>query len=56
MNYIENVRLTKAAKLLKDTNLNVNSIAAAVGYKDSLHFMKRFKKKFGTTALEYRRQ
>ena len=55
MNYIETVRLGKAAELLRDTSLNVNRIASSVGYNDALHFMKRFKKHFGVTALQYRK-
>lgn len=56
ISYIETLRLNKAAELLRDTKLSVNSIAGSVGYKDSLHFMKRFKKHFGVTALEYRKK
>ena len=56
INYIENVRLRKACKLLTDTSLNVSHISSMVGYSDPLHFMKSFKKKFGITALEYRRR
>ncbi len=54
VNYVEALRLSHAAKLLLDTNLNVNQIAPLVGYRDHLHFMKRFKKKYGITAIEYR--
>lgn len=55
ISYVEALRLSKAAELLRDTTLSVNSIASSVGYKDSLHFMKRFKKHFGITALQYRK-
>lgn len=56
MNYIENIRLEQAAKLLISTDINVSRISSMVGYRDSLHFMKCFKKKFNCTALEYRRR
>lgn len=56
ISYIEALRLDKAAELLRDTTLSVNSIAGSVGYKDPLHFMKRFKKHFGITALQYRKK
>ena len=53
--YMESVRLAHAADLLANTNHNVSRIAAMVGYNDPLHFMKRFKLKYGITALNYRR-
>ena len=54
--YMENVRLSHAADLLANTNHNVSRIASMVGYNDPLHFMKRFKLKYGITALNYRRR
>lgn len=56
VNYIENIRLSHAAKLLTHTNYSVTRISEAVGYRDPLHFMKCFKKKYGTTALQYRQR
>ncbi len=56
INYIEQLRLNQAAKLLSQTKLNVSQIASIVGYSDPLHFMKRFKLKHKMTALSYRKE
>ncbi|MBP3348688.1 MAG: helix-turn-helix domain-containing protein [Clostridia bacterium] len=53
--YIESVRLSRAAELLTSTGQSVSAIATLAGYNDPLHFMKRFKAKYGVTALNYRK-
>lgn len=46
--YLINVRLDKAAKLLRDnSDMSIREVAEAVGYDDVYHFSKLFKKKFG---------
>ena len=52
--YLEDLRLKKAASLLKDTAMPVGEIAAAVGYDAASHFGKRFRKAVGMTPREYR--
>lgn len=49
--YITNLRITKATKLLLDTS--VAQTAASVGFCDSSHFISVFKKKLGMTPSEY---
>lgn len=49
-------RLEKAKKLLRSTDLRVQEISDACGYNDYSHFMRQFKDKVGTSALQYRKQ
>ena len=42
-------RLEKANELLMTTNLNVTEIALEVGYENVSHFIKAYKKRFGST-------
>lgn len=49
-------RIEKAKKLLKSTELRVQEVADACGYKDYSHFMRQFKDKVGVSALQYRKQ
>lgn len=48
-------RITMAKKLLSNTNLNIDEIAAKCGYQNSSHFMKQFKQMTGLTASQYRK-
>jgi two-component system response regulator YesN len=52
--YLNNVRIEEAKKLLKTTNLLVFEIAFRVGYKDQYYFSTVFRKKVGLTPKEYR--
>ena len=47
-------RLTKAASMLKNTKLSVNSIIFAVGYENTSYFYRIFYEKYGKTPKEYR--
>lgn len=42
-------RMHRAAHLLSDRNLTVSEIARQVGYEDSFHFSKMFRKHFGVS-------
>ena len=53
--FLINIRLENAARLLKETEESVGSIAAAVGYTDALAFSKAFKQKYNSTPSEFRR-
>jgi two-component system response regulator YesN len=53
-NYITLLRLSKAKELLKNTNESITHIANQVGYLDSKHFYKVFKKWVNKTPLEFR--
>lgn len=53
--YLVDVRLNYAAKLLKEPTNKVKNLCTACGFSDEAHFMKSFKKKFGMTVNEYKR-
>lgn len=53
--YLENVRILEAEKLLKNTSLSINEISHKVGYKSDKYFMKLFKKKHGVSPSQYRK-
>lgn len=52
--YLIQLRMQNAAELLVDESFSVRKIAELSGYSDEIHFMKTFKKYFGTTPSEYR--
>ncbi len=54
--YLWELRLREAARLLEETGLGVAEIAYRVGFKDPYHFSKRFKRRYGKTAREFRRE
>lgn len=53
--YLIEVRLNYAAKLLDSPEMKVKDLCEACGFGDEAHFMKSFKKKFGVTVNEYRK-
>lgn len=53
--YLNEVRLTEAARLLSSTDLQVTEVAYKVGFGNVSHFNRVFKEKFQATPLEYRR-
>ena len=54
--YVRNVRLEKAAHLLRNSNMNVQEVMNEVGFINSSHFTKVFKLKFEMTPTEYKRK
>ncbi|MDO4285716.1 MAG: helix-turn-helix domain-containing protein [Eubacteriales bacterium] len=52
--YLVRLRIEKARSLLKQTDLSVREIAAAVGYEDQLAFSKIFRQRTGKSPSEYR--
>ena len=54
VDYITNVKLMRAAWLLKNTDLKVSEIALRMDYKDIAYFSKQFKKYFSIIPSEYR--
>lgn len=54
VNYLKNVRVGEAKKLLTETDMKVNEISKAVGYDHEKHFMKTFKSLTGLTPSQYR--
>ena len=53
--YLTQVRLEAAEKLLSGSTLNVREIAVQVGYLDEKYFSRLFKKETGLKPTEYRR-
>ncbi|PAF32595.1 response regulator [Paenibacillus sp. 7516] len=53
-NYVTEVRMSHALKLLMETELMVYEIADRVGYNNVRHFSDMFKKKYGKVPQDYR--
>ena len=51
---LNEIRVREAKRLLADPKLRVGDIGALVGYQDSAHFARVFKKLTGISANEYR--
>ncbi|MFS0788676.1 AraC family transcriptional regulator [Shouchella sp. 1P09AA] len=54
LQYLHLLRISKAQKLLIETNMSVTNIAFDVGYNDSTQFSINFKKYTGLTPSEFR--
>lgn len=54
--YRQQVRMERAARLLTDHRMTVDQVALACGFEDSSYFCKSFKKVYGDTATSYRRR
>ena len=48
-------RIEKAKRMLRETDLSVMEICAAVGYSNSSYFYRLFQQRYGTPPKEYRR-
>jgi signal transduction histidine kinase/ligand-binding sensor domain-containing protein/DNA-binding response OmpR family regulator len=55
-NFIKQVRLQQAAKLLSEDKLNVSEVAYAVGYGSLSHFSVAFHEMYGMSPKEYMHQ
>ena len=54
VNYINNMRIEEAQRLLRQTNMNINDIALSLGYNNKQSFNRFFKKYVGINPGEYR--
>ena len=52
--YVTNIRITKAKELLQNSELSMKEICAAVGYSDPNYFSRTFKKNVGVTPTEFK--
>lgn len=52
--WIKEVRLQKARKLLDQTQHTIDDVALQVGYEDTTSFIRSFKKSFGVSPSKYR--
>ena len=55
VNYLKEIRIEKAKKLLATTDLKIVEISQMVGYENEKNFMKIFKSLCGVTPGEYRK-
>jgi len=56
IDFLIRLRLEKARQLLKTSVLSIKEVMAAVGYNSKGHFARHFKKRFGVTPSEYKKQ
>ena len=54
--FIRNIRLEQAARLLKEQKINVTQVAYTVGFSNLAHFSTIFRKHFGVSPSEYATQ
>lgn len=54
--YVLEKRMQTAGDYLLNTNLKIKDISAACGYQNQEHFIRTFKKYYGTTPIDYRNQ
>ncbi|MDO4535753.1 MAG: AraC family transcriptional regulator [Clostridium perfringens] len=53
--YVQNVRLKEAVKLLANTDISIQEIASMVGYNNKGYFYKLFSLKYGVTPAMYKK-
>jgi signal transduction histidine kinase/ligand-binding sensor domain-containing protein/CheY-like chemotaxis protein/AraC-like DNA-binding protein len=51
--FIRNVRITEAARLMKNKDFSISEIATRVGFNDHSYFTRCFKKKFNKTPIQF---
>jgi signal transduction histidine kinase/ligand-binding sensor domain-containing protein/DNA-binding response OmpR family regulator len=51
--FVRNIRLEQAARLLKEQKLNITQVAYAVGFSNLAHFSTIFRRHFGVSPSEY---
>lgn len=55
VNYLKDIRIREAKKLLTETDMKIIEVSRAVGYDNEKHFMKTFRAEFGVSPGEYRK-
>jgi len=55
VNYLKDIRMEEAKKLLTQTNKKIIEISQEIGYENEKHFMKTFKNTYGVSPSEYRK-
>lgn len=56
LNYHNHIRCLHAAEMLKTTDQSISFISDQAGFVSAAHFSRIFKKHFGYTPSEYRKQ
>lgn len=54
INIIQDIKLQNACDLLKNPNISINKIIENIGYSNTTHFYKIFKKRYNMTPIDYR--
>lgn len=54
--HVRDLRMAKAARLLRETDISIMAISFRVGYSNSSHFFKVFSTYFGCSPAKYRRK
>lgn len=54
--FLDNVKMRRAAELLSDSDLTISEVSERLGYVDPFHFSRRFKAVIGMPPKQYRRQ
>ncbi len=55
VNYLKDIRMKEAKRLLEETDKKIIEISNAVGYENEKHFMKIFKSSTGVSPTEFRK-
>ena len=55
-NYLDNIRITEAKRLLTEEDYKVYEVAEMVGYSNINYFHNKFKKNVGISPLAYKKQ
>ncbi|MCI8286628.1 MAG: 2-isopropylmalate synthase, partial [Lachnospiraceae bacterium] len=53
---VKKERMKKARTMLRETEMTVETVAVEVGYENVEHFNRLFKKNYGMTPMQYRKQ
>jgi AraC family transcriptional regulator, arabinose operon regulatory protein len=53
--YLKDLRLARAEKMLRTTFLSIKQVLKQVGIASNAHFVRDFRRKYGTTPTAYRR-
>ena len=53
--FLINVRLGKASKLLLETNYNISEVCYQTGFRNIANFNRQFKRRYGSTPSQYRK-
>jgi AraC-like DNA-binding protein len=54
-NYIARIRMDRAARMLKQTDMNIGEVAMKCGFEDVSYFSRVFKQAFDCTPSQYRK-
>ena len=55
MQHINLLRIERASRLLRETDLPILEISLSVGFENFSYFIKRFREVYGCTPTDYRR-